>query len=143
MTARVPREHASRFHRHLTLMYDEYERNRFPNTMDILNEFTEEEFELVTSQVRRLSQIAIMLEDVSEMDDPNVRRLLDDAAFSKAFNEAAPFRRRSSVERERRANEICKNVLCVFGILIILPFVLPFAVKRYLEILDTINLILG
>ena len=143
MTARVPRTHASRFQKHLTLRFDEYERSRFPNTMDVLNEFTEEEFEFVTSQIRRLSGIAMMLEDVADMGDPRVRRLLDDAAFSKAFNEAAHFRRRSSVERERRANEICKNVLCVIGILVILPFVLPFGVKRYLEIRDTINLIFG
>ena len=92
MTARVPREHASRFHKHLTLRFDEYERSRFPDTMDILNELTEEEFNHLNSYIRRLSGIAMMWEDVSDRNDPRVHRLLEDAA-------------RSAAERERRENE--------------------------------------
>ena len=78
MTARVPREHASRFHKHLTLRFDEYERSRFPDTMDILNALTEDEFNLVTSRIRRLSGIAMMWEDVSDRNDPRVNSLLYD-----------------------------------------------------------------
>ena len=46
--------------------------------MDILNALTEDEFNLVTSRIRRLSGIAMMWEDVSDRNDPRVNSLLYD-----------------------------------------------------------------
>ena len=102
------------FHKHLTLRFDEYERSRFPNTMHILNELTQDEFQLVTSQVRRLSKIAMVLEDVTDRNDPRVDRLLEDSAHSKVFNSMmGKIRRRSSVERERLANEKMNKIFWI------------------------------
>ena len=112
MTARVPREHSLRFHRHLTLRFDEYERSRFPDTMDILNQLTEDEFRLVTTRIRTLSTLAMMWEDVRDRYDPLVLGLLLD-------NSQILGKQKSSIEREIPEDEqpgFFGIILRLFGI---------------------------